>query len=43
MQTLDSTFEIHTPGRDSMDNGIGLTPNPRTGFADIDFDAALTL
>ena len=45
-----SIMDIPTPGResmdrDSMDCGIGLTskPNARTGFTDIDFDAALTL
>ena len=45
MQTLDSSMEIHTPGRDSMELGsaMGFTPNPRAGLADIDFDAALTL
>jgi hypothetical protein len=43
MQTLESTMDIPTPGRDNMDSGIGITPNPRAGLADIDFDAALTL
>ncbi len=45
MQTLDSSMDIHTPGRDSMELGsaMGFTPNPRAGLADIDFDAALTL
>ena len=43
MQTMDSTFGIHTPGRESMDDGIRLTPKPRTGCADIDFDLALAL
>ena len=45
MHTLDSSMEIHTPGRDSVDLGsaMGFTPNPRAGLADIDFDAALTL
>ena len=43
MQTLDSSLDIHTPGRDSMESALGFTPNPRAGLADIDFDAALTL
>ncbi|CAL5227905.1 g10948 [Coccomyxa viridis] len=45
MQTLDSSMDIHTPGRDSMELGSAMefTPNPRAGLADIDFDAALTL
>ena len=43
MQTLESTMDVPTPGMDNMDSGISITPNPRAGMADIDFDAALTL
>ena len=46
MPTLEGSIDVPTPGRDSTDttdNAFGFTPNSRSCFADINFDAALTL